>query len=202
MPRDVIGVQFRSAALEVSDDSKREVTFIASDESTDRYGDIIRVDGWELSNFKNNPVLLFGHESRKPPVGRVAASVEGKALIARATFMPDGMYAFADTIWKMVREKFLRAVSVGFLPTKAPNDIKDPKTNEWTGYEWVGQELLELSVVPIPANPAALQLAREFGATRGDLSRLFYASHSALAFHEAKRHELETLRLGAASHFR
>ena len=42
---------------------------VASNETRDRVGDIVKVDGWDLKNFKRNPVLLFAHKYDQPPVG-------------------------------------------------------------------------------------------------------------------------------------
>jgi hypothetical protein len=34
---------------------------IISTEDLDRSGEIVRQNGWELTNYKNNPIVLFGH---------------------------------------------------------------------------------------------------------------------------------------------
>ncbi len=47
------------------------LTFIASDETPDRYGDVILVSGWQLENFRKNPVFLLGHDYGAPAIGRV-----------------------------------------------------------------------------------------------------------------------------------
>lgn len=143
----------------------REIDFIASDETVDSYGDIVRAHGWQLQRFMANPVLLFAHNSSEPPIGQVTnIGVHGTELRATARFLDAGVYPKADVIWNAIEVGALRAVSVGFMPTKAPLEIKDAATDEWTGgYEFIGQELMELSVVPIPANPNALALARSLG---------------------------------------
>jgi hypothetical protein len=48
----------------------------------------------------------------------------------------------------------LRAVSVGFMPLEMTRYVD--LEGHMTGYEFTSQELLELSAVPIPANPEAL----------------------------------------------
>jgi len=48
-------------------------TFIASNESVDSDGDVVLVDGWQLNRFNKNPVILFGHDRSKPPVGKAVA---------------------------------------------------------------------------------------------------------------------------------
>src|SRR5262245_48316294 len=40
--------------------------FVLSDATPDRYGDIILADGWDLTNFKRNPIALFSHRSDFP----------------------------------------------------------------------------------------------------------------------------------------
>jgi hypothetical protein len=53
--------------------SGRSLDFIASDETQDRYGDVIRADGWDLSAFKRNPVFLWAHQDKQTPIGRVVS---------------------------------------------------------------------------------------------------------------------------------
>lgn len=162
--RPAIGERIERAATIVRasgvDSAARRVTFIASDETVDRYGDIIRASGWELTNFIRNPVLLFGHKSGEPPIGTVPdVHVEGTRLIAVAEFASAELSPFAETIFRMVEAGIISAVSVGFLPTAEPNIMRDAE-DRFTGFEFIAQELLELSVVSVPANPAALALAR------------------------------------------
>ncbi|MBU0367985.1 hypothetical protein, partial [Acinetobacter baumannii] len=47
---------------EVSDD----LTFVLSDATVDRYGDVIEAEGWDLRWFKRNPIALFGHSGDFP----------------------------------------------------------------------------------------------------------------------------------------
>jgi HK97 family phage prohead protease len=173
--RDQLGITFERDGAQAEGGRRR--SFVASDESVDRYGDIIRASGWQLDAYRTNPQLLFAHQSRQLPVGRVVdIAVDGTRLIAHAEFAPEGLDAtgFADTVWRFVEAGFLKAVSVGFAPTKVPNEIKDPVTNAWTGgFEFVGQELLELSVCTVPANPNALQLARDLKLAPETLRELF-----------------------------
>jgi hypothetical protein len=166
--------QVSKFARAAADTPAREVTFVASDESLDSYGDIVRAAGWELQRFLANPVLLFAHNNHEPPIGQVVdIGVKGTELIARARFLDAGVYPKADIVWNAIEVGALRAVSVGFMPTKAPNEIKHPDTNQWTGgYEFIGQELMELSVVPIPANANALAVARSLGISAEQWDRM------------------------------
>jgi len=196
---------FRDGTISVDNAESRTATFIASNEEPDRYGDIIRTEGWDLDNFLKNPVLLFGHKSRELPIGRVtkvAKDTLERRLIAEVEFVSKDISEFADSVYKMVKAGFLNAVSVGFLPTKMPNDIKDPVSNQWTGYEFVGQELLELSVVPVPAVPGAIAIARSLSVDKEHVMRampdvlpLPVVERGASAFHAARQRELDLLRL-------
>src|ERR1700674_5500045 len=54
-------------------EAARTITFVASTESTDRYGDIIRVSGWQTKNYMQNPVFLWAHRSTDPPIGKTVS---------------------------------------------------------------------------------------------------------------------------------
>jgi uncharacterized protein len=145
------------------DTTARTIEFTSSTESSDRYGDVIRVAGWNLDNFQKNPVFLFSHRSEDPPIGKVLDSqkVVGKspALVQTVQFMQKADYPFADTIFKMYQKGFMNAVSVGFMPIEVqPVSTKNEDGDEvqGDGYEFLEQELFELSAVPVPANPEAL----------------------------------------------
>ena len=154
---------YKAAPLTAPEGETRTVTFVASDETTDRMGDVIRAAGWDLKHYKTNPVLLWAHNSRELPIGKVSdIAIKGTQLLATAEFVTEDMNPQAEKVLRMLRGGFLNAVSVGFRPTKAPNDIKDKDTGQWTGFEFTAQDLYELSVVPVPANPAALAVSRSY----------------------------------------
>lgn len=189
---------FKAATIEL-DNEDRTFNVVASDESPDRYGDIIRVKGWDLTNFKKNPVLLFGHQSSDPPIGTVPdVTPKSTRLLARVKFLEEGVYDFADTIWRIVKAGALRAVSVGFLPTEEPNMIRDEKNDRVIGFEYIAQELLELSIVPVPANPNALALAKSLALNREFVNRVF-VEESASAYLLQRRREIDMLRLRVRS---
>ena len=131
--------------------------FCLSDESPDRMGDVIMSDGWQLSNFRNNPIALFGH---RPDfiVGRWAnLRVENKALRGHLALAPEGTSARIDEIRKLVEAGILKAVSVGFHSLE---DEPLDKKNSFGGLRFLKQELVEGSLVSIPANPNALAIAK------------------------------------------
>ena len=132
------------------DDYTLEVA-IASDNSEDRMGEVIEQEGWELDNFKSNPVLLWSHNHREPPIGKV---VDIKIVDNKLLFRPQFAVKendFAEKIWKLYKGGFLSAFSVGF------------KSKERQGDTFKRAELLEISAVPVPSNANALVVARELG---------------------------------------
>jgi HK97 family phage major capsid protein/HK97 family phage prohead protease len=128
--------------------------FILSDETVDRYGDIIEAKGWELDNFKSNPIALFGHDNSFPIGVWENVRVQGKKLMARLAPAATGTSHRVDEIISLVKQRVLKAASVGFKPLAA-----EPIAGTG-GLKFTKQELLETSIVSVPANPAALAVAK------------------------------------------
>jgi HK97 family phage prohead protease len=147
-------------AIEVKADEAGKLSFVMSTSDTDRMGDTIAQDGWDLAAYAKNPVLLWAHRYDQLPVGKVGkALVEDGKLIARdVEFASRELSAFGWSVGEMYRQKFLNAVSVGFQPT-----VLEWKEDDSGGIDFQKQELLELSAVPVPANANALQLAKSAG---------------------------------------
>ena len=136
------------------DVANRVIKFVGTKESPDRTGDIVRVDGWEFTNFKNNPVFLWNHDPSIPPIGRIKKiEIVGKEVHFDVEFASKDVNEFADTVFKLFSEGFLSAVSVGFIPKDIEPIFMD---GELIGLDILRQELLELSAVAIPAHQDAL----------------------------------------------
>jgi HK97 family phage prohead protease len=139
----------------------RMIDFVISTDSVDRMGDTVSVDGWQLANYRKNPVVLWAHDSSMMPVAKASnVRVEDGKLKATAEFMPRDISGFADAVFKAIKQGFLSAVSVGFAPIKYAFSEADGRT---FGIDFLQQELLEFSVCPVPANPEALVEARAAG---------------------------------------
>jgi HK97 family phage prohead protease len=128
------------------------------DGSVDRMGDRIAVNGWELGAYRKNPTVLWAHDSSAPPIDRMVRDfVANEKLMGDVQFASADVYPFADTIYRLVTEGFIKAGSVGFLPIewKFADDKSRPM-----GIDFRRQELLEFSMVPVPANANALITGR------------------------------------------
>lgn len=145
------------------DDSGVINAIVGSTAVLDRAGDVIDQGGWDLSNFKENPVILWGHnvQEEKPPIGKaIKVWIEDKGketakLMFQVKF--DLQDKFAAEIFRKVKEGFINTVSVGFLPSEW---IELDPDNWFGGRKYTKQELLELSFVPVPANPEAVVTLR------------------------------------------
>jgi HK97 family phage prohead protease len=145
--------------------------FIASDETLDRYNEVIKVDGWQLDNFRKNPVIPDSHDysSISRILGRAkSVSVADGKLMNRVEFCLDN--PMGNLAFKMARGGFLKSQSVGFIPLEWVNGNAPDKPDR----TYTKAELLEISLVVVPANPAAtIGLALKSGAIdRSDLSNL------------------------------
>lgn len=140
---------------------------IGSSNVTDRMGDVIDQNGWDLTNYKNNPVILWGHNvtEERPPIGKaLKVWVEGKGqkaakLMFKVKF--DLQDSFAAEIFRKVKDGFVNTVSVGFMPVEW--EALDDDNPFFGGHKFLKQELLELSFVPVPANPEAIVTLRGMG---------------------------------------
>ena len=136
----------------------QDVTFTLSTGALDRESDVINPEGWEVDAYLTNPVVLWAHQYQTPPIARATKVwVDGGKLLATDRFTPSDVNPFGAMIYRLVAGDFLKTVSVGFRP------IEYVYNDDHHGYDFQRQELLEHSVVPVPANPEALIAAGETG---------------------------------------
>jgi Phage head maturation protease len=158
-----LGLALSVKSLHDDDEEKRQVSFIASTSAMDRWGDVIEQDGWDLQNYLRNPVVLYGHSSWDLPVARVTAiTLSNGALRVTMQFATAEQYPLAETLYRLVRGGYLNAVSVGFIPLEWEFfylDDEDP-VEDWPHMRYKRQELVEISLVTVPANPEALAVDR------------------------------------------
>ena len=123
------------------------IRFIASTEGVKRDGKELRSEAWRIDNFRRNPVVLWAHDyiGNHLPVGRAEVGFQDRAMTADVTF--DTGDEFGANIDRKYRSGFLHAVSVGW------DELAD------------GNELLDISAVPVPGDPDAL-IQRQLRALR------------------------------------
>lgn len=149
------------------------VEYVASDESLDSYREVIRASGWRFTHFKKNAPFVDSHDywTIEKCVGRVIDfSVAGKQLVETVQWAVDvEENKLAQIGFKMTAAGYLKAVSVGFWPTKAVSKWDQDKVQYYKELQDLGmteengprviyleQEQVELSACIIGANPNAL----------------------------------------------
>lgn len=153
---EVFAVRKEATGVEAGEGGK--LSFILSTATPDRSGDVVAQSGWYLENYRKNPVVLWAHDQGSVPVAKAPNIViEDGKLKAKDVVFAD--YEFAQLVKRLYEGGFMSAVSVGFLPRKW-------NWNEERGgmaMDFLEQELLEFSCVPVPANPEALVGAKSAG---------------------------------------
>ena len=144
---EVVGdlVVFGEVAIKSDEDGYQ---WTMSDFTLDR--DMERIDpaGWDLKSFKDNPIVLWSHDTSIPAIGRMdnVRRADG-AIVGKVLFDDDD--PFAAMIHGKVKKGILTKGSVGFKPTKI-EWIEDEK--DLTKLIYRKQELYEFSIVNVPSN--------------------------------------------------
>jgi hypothetical protein len=125
----------RGAASELRDNSCNScLDFVSSDETLDRYDEIISASGWNLANYQRNPVFQNAHQygdiiftlgraiitevrQRGQSSSSSSSSSSGLVLYQRIEFAT-GVNPMARIAYGLYEGKFLNAVSVGFVPVR------------------------------------------------------------------------------------
>lgn len=148
-----------AVTIKAIDRENRIIDFIISTAAVDRDNDTISIDGWDLANYKSNPVVLFAHDHWQMPVARSRqVFIADDSLQSKAEFTPKDLYPFGFMVFEFYANDFMRATSVGFKPQEWAYD-----EGRKYGVNFSKQELLEYSTVPVPSNPEALMQARAKG---------------------------------------
>jgi len=179
--KNLLKKQFGFKIKEI-DEKKHTIRAIFSTPDEDRHGEIIDQSGWKLTEFLQNPVVLFGHDQWRPAIGKVLelgiidGNLEGTIKFA----VKEDKSGLAETIFNLYKNQFMRAFSVGFANTKYEYN---EETEQLTLKENV---LYELSAVNVPANARAL--AYQKGINLNPLNEL---SQKAKIEKERQEEELE-----------
>jgi len=154
------GLHMKSSRLE---GDQPIIRHIASDNTVDRYNEVVEPDGWDITEFRKNPMVQDSNNYSS------LAFVVGKAVnfeVKDGRLLDDVLYALDNPLGKLAfdldRNGFLPTQSVGFIPL---DGVRGTKAGE-PSYRHTKQSLLEISPVVIPANPSAsnLELAYKSGA--------------------------------------
>jgi len=177
-----MSIKYQQAVFEAQIDKAsveetRKVTFIVAAEATGkehRNKFNYNWENWQLDNFNANPIVGYQHNvygdnmcvapNPDDVIGKATAGLstfKGKrAIVADTTFEPADINATAEKVFRKVLWGSLKAVSTGVIPIgKTETQYTKNDRGEVLDYQinFPGQELVEFSVVNIPADPIALR---------------------------------------------
>jgi len=140
---------------------------VATTSQVDRYGDIVDQASLLLDPYRANPVLLYAHNASGVVVGNADPDSievrEGLGLV----FAPVWDDAEVNPQGRLVAHQwgtFLRTVSIGFIPGSVVPRASLPEEHPYagdSGLVFYQNEVLEISVTPVPANPGAKKLSAD-----------------------------------------
>jgi len=145
------------------------MAFILSDATPDRFDDVVEPSGWVFDNFKRNPVALFNHNSDWPIGTWRNLRIEKDSLRGDLVLAPQGSSARIDEIRALIKAGILKAVSVGFRPIEQ----RAREESKRGGMLYTRAELIETSLVSIPANPNALAVAKSLHISKATQTLVF-----------------------------
>ena len=168
MPNKINYRAIEGAVVRQEGQEGRRLTFVASDGTRDSAGTVLNQGGWSLDRFNKNGIIGYQHkvygswdgtDNPDNVIGKGSAYVKDEKLMVDVEFEPGEINPLAEKIYQKLLFGSLNAVSVGFLPIGRGSWGKGEEAldGEKPTYYYAGQELLEVSVVNIPANPNALK---------------------------------------------
>lgn len=123
--------------------------FTVSDETLNSYGSVILTSGINIARFQRNPIMLYMHDRDKGVIGCWEnITKEGDKLTAEAVF--DDATELGAKVKHQVESGFLRSASIG---------IENCKCETINGVQTIVEcDLIEISIVDVPANENAVRL--------------------------------------------
>ncbi|MDB5358859.1 MAG: hypothetical protein JWO51_156 [Rhodospirillales bacterium] len=150
----------------------RQVRAIVSTPDPDRSGDIVVQGGVDLTAYRDNPVVLWGHDQSQPIAKCIEIGIDSGNLTALVQFPPDGDDPLADLIYNRIKNGVINATSIGFIGRDiGAVDPKNPPQYDADGNNLGGPakfitcELAEFSFVSVPAVRGALVTERSVSVT-------------------------------------
>lgn len=134
---------------------EKTLEIVISTKKQDRQGDIVEPAGLNFTEYLKNPVVLWAHDMSQPPVGKIIGiKRDDNQVTATVKFAET---EFSNEVFNLYSDGYLNAWSVGFIPKKW---TRLPK-KDGAGAHITEAEVVEVSAVPVPANPEALTKALE-----------------------------------------
>lgn len=132
------------------DSQRRIIKGWANTRFLDRVGDVVDPNAFKdtLQMYLKNPVVLYQHDQDHPIGKTLSASIQPDGLWVEIEILPAGKSAKIDEVWNLIEFGALSAFSIGYKTLEV--DFQDDF------FLLSNLELLEISVVSIPANRESL----------------------------------------------
>jgi len=137
------------------DTKERIIEFIASKEIPDFDGDIVKLDGMDITKIKKNKSFLWSHDQRSLPIGKLLRVwKDGDVLKGKAQLTSEEENSFGYSVYKLIKGGFINNISISFLPDWTSVEYKEDKKSGLSTRIIGKSTLLEISAVNIGANPS------------------------------------------------
>jgi hypothetical protein len=144
----------RVAAADPEDAGDRKLRFVFSDGSVDRMGDSINPDGWDTADpswptrWRCGPMTARRRRSAAPPMSGRRRQADGRHRVHAGRYLGLRGFDLPHGQGRLHQGRQRRFHSAGM-------EVR-PGQQASFGIDFLKQELLEISVCPVPCNPNAL----------------------------------------------
>lgn len=137
--------------------------FVASDQSVDRHNSVFLAKGWDLTHFRNNPIVTIGHPDPNTHddtliIGRAEVWLDGNKLMARIYY--DMENERAVRIKSKIERKFMGMVSIRAIAKSIDKELS--RAQKIPHFD--NQELVDLGIVMHGSNRNARKVDEVFRA--------------------------------------
>lgn len=130
---------------------------VVTTNSIDRTGEVIDTEGVDTSSYEKIGNVLYGHDYQGLPIGKPLSLTKMKNKIKVRFQMATKEYPFAQTVYDLVKGGYLNAVSIGGIVKQWSEDYT----------KVLKMEMVEFSIVPVPANSEAVIFGRSLEKATG-----------------------------------
>lgn len=147
-----VAAYFEAETVKALEDGVFEA--IVTTNEPDRHNEVIETEGIDTENWeKNSPTVLYGHDYfDRLPIGKGISLTRYKNKLKSKFQLAVSEYPFAATIAALIKGGYLTAVSIGGIVKEWSEDYRTI----------VKMEMVEFSVVPVPANRSAVITSKAF----------------------------------------
>ena len=143
-------------ARQAEDGSAHRMVIAANELS--RNGDDLNLRGISFKNYRKNPVVLWAHDAYVGiPIAKTVKIGHDEQGRIEADFQFNSEDEFAARVENAWNGGFIRAASIRYMPTKVV-EVRN-EAGELERFRIEKSELLEWSLVPVPADPDSVRAA-------------------------------------------